>query len=479
VVLRSARLDREVIPRLTTAHNFTLRSLGLYRFLCALQQQGVTPGLAWSWGPLESAPALPRVVSGRVVLARARWNLSRSEIKSLADSDATHQFAAVQQWRERRRLPRYVALADSDNELVVDLDNVLSIDAFVHLVKGRDGARLEELFPPPDELCVQGTEGRFVHELIVPFVKSSVTPPSPPMRPAVTVRRQFPPGSEWLYAKLYTGPGIADRLLVDTIRPLVSTALASGAADGWFFIRYADPEPHVRLRLHGDPLRLTGELLPRLTDSLAPLVEDGRVARWQLDTYTREVERYGGAQGIVLAEQLFCLDSECVLAMLDSTPGDEGLAWRWKLATCGVDLLLDALGLDLKEKCDWARQQRDAFAHEFRADGRLKQQLGDKFRAERGGLGDLWQLARSPAAAQYPALEALHRRGERLGALTHELRALDREGQLDVPIQDLAASYAHMHVNRLLRSAHRFQELTIYDLLDRIYRSQRAVSGTG
>ena len=407
VVLRSARLDREVIPRLTTAHNFTLRSLGLYRFLCALQQQGVIPGLAWSWGPLDSAPALPRVVSGRVVLARACWNLTRSEIKALADADPTHQFAAVQRWRERRRLPRYVALADSDNELVVDLDNVLSIDAFVHLVKGRDGARLEELFPPPDEQCVQGPEGRFVHELIVPFVKSAI--PTQPgtlltssASPTPTLRRQFPPGSEWLYAKLYTGPGIADRLLVDTLRPLVSTAVAGGAADGWFFIRYADPDPHVRLRLHGDPRRLTGELLPRLADSLAPLLEDGRVARWQLDTYVREVERYGGAQGIVLAEQLFCLDSECVLAMLDSTPGDDGLAWRWKLATCGVDLLLDGLGLDLTAKCAWARQQRDAFAHEFRADGRLKQQLGEKFRVERSGLADLWQLARSSAARTVP-----------------------------------------------------------------------------
>jgi lantibiotic biosynthesis protein len=479
VVLRSARLDREVVPRLTTAHNFTLRSLGLYRFLCALQQQGVTPGLAWSWGPLESAPFLPRVVSGRLVLARACWNLTRSAMKSIVDARGTHQFAVAQQVRQRLRLPRYVALADGDNELVVDLDNVLSVDAFVHLLKGRDQARLEELFPEPDELCVQGPKGRFVHELIVPFVKTSVVSAAAPMRPAAPVRRQFPPGSEWLYAKLYTGRGIADRLLVDTLRPLIDNAVACGVADGWFFIRYADPEPHVRLRLHGDPLRLTSEFLPHLAASLEPLVEGGRVARWQLDTYVREVERYGGAQGIALAEQLFCLDSECVLAMLESTPGDDGLNWRWKLAMCGVDLLLDGLGLDLQDKCDWARQRRDAFAHEFRADGHLKQQLGDKFRAERGGLGELWRLARGPAAGQYPALEALHRRGERLAPVAEDLRALDRDGQLGVPIQDLAASYAHMHVNRLLRSAHRFQELTMYDLLDRIYRSQRALGGAG
>src|SRR6185295_7783108 len=40
VRLRSERLGREVIPRLTCAHNFSRRSLGLYRFLCALQLEG-------------------------------------------------------------------------------------------------------------------------------------------------------------------------------------------------------------------------------------------------------------------------------------------------------------------------------------------------------------------------------------------------------------------------------------------------------
>src|SRR5439155_251840 len=52
IVLRSRRLGREVIPRLTTAHNHSGRGLGVYRFLCALQSQQVTPGITWDWGPL-------------------------------------------------------------------------------------------------------------------------------------------------------------------------------------------------------------------------------------------------------------------------------------------------------------------------------------------------------------------------------------------------------------------------------------------
>jgi thiopeptide-type bacteriocin biosynthesis protein len=481
VVLRSARLGCEVLPRLTTAHNFSLRSLGIYRFLCTLQQQGTLGGLGWSWGPLDTAPFLPRVVIGRLVLARACWNVAAAELKPLGEARGAAQFAAVQAWRAERGLPRYVALADFDNELVVDLDNVLSIEAFLHLVKGRDRVRLVELFPPPDALCVRGPEGRFVHELVIPFVKVAAarTPAEPAPATSSAVRRRFPPGSEWLYAKLYTGPATADRVLTETVRPVVEEVARAGLAAGWFFIRYADPDPHLRLRFHGDPRRLAAELLPMLEAAVAPLVEDGRVWRVQLDTYLREVERYGGDAGILLAERLFHLDSECALSVLESVPGDEGLDWRWKLALCGVDLLLDALGLDLAERRDWARGRRSAFAREFRADGRLNRQLGEKYRSERQGLAELRDLAYSEGGLEYPAVRALRRRTEGLAEIAGELRALEQTGRLGTTVPDLAASYAHMHVNRMLRSAHRFQELAVYDLLDRLYLAQSARGGGG
>jgi len=47
-----------------------------------------------------------------------------------------------------------------------------------------------------------------------------------------------------------------------------------------------------------------------------------------------------------------------------------------------------------------------------------------------------------------------------------ELRELSQSGRLPVTLTE-AASYAHMHVNRLLRSAQRAQALVLYELLDR------------
>ena len=50
-------------------------------------------------------------------------------------------------------LPRYVALRDADNELPVDLENILSIEAVVDVLKTRGQATLVEMFPACEELC--------------------------------------------------------------------------------------------------------------------------------------------------------------------------------------------------------------------------------------------------------------------------------------------------------------------------------------
>ena len=369
VVLRSRRLDREVLPRLTTAHNFGYRTLGLYRFLGALAAQGVASSLRWTWGPLAGAPFLPRVTAGRLVLARAQWTLRGDELTDLP----------------RDRLPRLVVLTDGDNQLLCDLDEPMSVDALRHQLKGRDQATLVELLPGPDELCVTGPEGRFVHELVVPFVRTPdrSSPPRdshPTTRiPSPTVRRRFPPGSEWLYAKLFTGTASADGVLVDAVRPLVDGCLADGLADSWFFVRYGDDGWHVRLRLHGD----AAAMLPRLHDAMAPLLADGRVWRVQLDTYEREVERYGGDAGMQLSETVFRHDSDAVTDLLALTVGDEGLDARWRLALVGTDRLLDDLGFTLAEKLEWADARRREFGAEFRADAGLHRQLGRRYRAER------------------------------------------------------------------------------------------------
>jgi thiopeptide-type bacteriocin biosynthesis protein len=475
IVLRSRRLGREVIPRLTTAHNHAGHGLGVYRFLCALQCQQVTPGITWDWGPLGQAPFLPRVVSGRVILSRARWNLAESDLAAFREPRGASQFAAVQRLRERHRMPRYVALADGDNELAADLDNVLSIEALAHEVRGRTSASFVEMVPGPDQLCASGPEGPFTHQVIVPFARSSPQPPPrSPGRPAATsCARRFPPGSEWLYLKLFTGPATADQVL-RRAAGAVGSSLQAGGADQWFFIRYADPDWHLRLRIHGAPDKLLHETLPLLHRVMAPLLETGQLWRVQLDTYEREVERYGGEAGIGLAERVFHADSEAVLAIAGQLTGDAGAELRWRVALRGIDLLFDDLGLTLEQKRDIAAQARHGYGSEFGAGGDFSRRVSRRYRTERASVEALLDPHQDPPAELALSIRALHERSTALAPATQELRALADAGQLSVDLPELAMSLAHMHVNRMLRSAQRAQELVLYELLGRAYSSQAA-----
>lgn len=479
IVLRSERLGKEVIPRLTSAHNFSRGSLGVYRFLCMLQTQGNLGGIGWSWGALDGAPFLPRVTCGRLVLSRASWWMTKEEIEALAKTKGAERFKAVQEWRGKRNLPRLIALADADNELLVDLDNVLSIETFLDVVEDRDRARLLEFYPGPDELPAQGPEGRFVHELVVPFVRKprgtqAARPQGSGRIEAAPIRRSFPPGTEWLYAKLYTGTATADVLLRDVLAPVVREILDAGAADSWFFIRYGDPEWHLRLRFHGDSTRLVTQVFPRLQAAVAPLVDEGRVWRIQLDTYEREVERYGGPEGIAWAERLFHADSEAVLAILEMLEGDEGADFRWRITLRGIDMLLDDLGFDPAVKLKVLSGMRESFTREFGGGKGLRVQLDQRLRSERRSLFSLLDSANDQESPMAPALEVLHQRSERNAPIVAELKRLESEGKLTSSLAEMAPSYVHMHVNRMIRSAARAHELVLYDFLYQLLESRAA-----
>lgn len=494
IVLRSRRLAREVIPRLTSAHNYAHGGLGVYRFLCALQHQGVVPGVTWDWGPLRRVPFLPRVVSGRALLSRAMWNLGEPDLAAFALPRGAAQFLAVRQLRARLGLPRYVALADTDNELLTDLDNVLCVESLAHQVRRRASARVVEFLPRPDQLAVSGPQGHFTHQVVVPFVRSAPRPgPSGPVsdltrsrdlarqttagRPTRTLarapaERRFPPGSEWLYVKLFTGQATADQVLL-LAAPLLAASLAAGSIDSWHFVRYGDPDWHVRLRLHGPAGVLLGEMMPRLTDLAEPLLRTGQLWRIQLDTYEREVERYGGDLAIGYAERVFHADSEAVVAIMRELPGDAGADLRWRLALRGIDQLFRDLGLTLAQRRAIARRAAQGYRREFGTGGEFQRAVGARFRQHRaalevlfGGDGDLpGQIAN--------CVRALDLRSAAIAKAASQIRAVAGTGA-GQGLPELAMSFAHMHANRLLRSAQRAQELVLYEMLDRLYASRAA-----
>lgn len=172
LVLRSKKLNKKILPRLTSAHNYYSDTLPIYRFLCDMQHQGNRTTFGVGWGELEEhLDYRPRIRYDNSILSLASWRVRQDEIiafSQLSDVDLVNNVTA---WRMKRNIPLTALLAEGDNELFIDFHSICSIRAFLSAVKKRPVFQLLEFIFAQDELIVKGTDGEYLNECIVAFYK--------------------------------------------------------------------------------------------------------------------------------------------------------------------------------------------------------------------------------------------------------------------------------------------------------------------
>ena len=481
IQIYSQRHGRRIIPRLTSAHAYPYPHLApVYRFLCYLQHQGNSP-VSFSWGLLERFDFLPRLRVGKTILSTARWKLTAGDIENVSTPKGQRRFISVQELRCRLNLPRWIEFEESDHSLVIDLDNPLSVDSFVHVLSRCKSAIIRELYPGHDSLCVRSDQGSFQHELTIPFVRRQpvTAEGSGPLCGKSITRydrstRVYPPLSDWLYLKLYAGRSGLELILTTFAARLIKSELYDRLIAQWFYIRYSDPEPHLRIRFLTKS-NVVPDLVGLINQLLRSELASGILRRLQFDTYEREIERYGGVEGMVLAEELFCEDSRAAINILQIIDQHSNPDLQWRATLIGIDHLLSDFGLDLEAKCAAMEHMRDAFYSEFRVTPAEKGQISTRFRRERTML----QRLVGPPGAGLPTelhnvLQIFEIRSCHVRDIVVRYRELLSRGLLKVSMDDLLISFVHMQVNRLISSSPRLHEMILYDFLFRIYYGRRA-----
>jgi lantibiotic biosynthesis protein len=472
VVLRSLSLARRVIPYSTTALNPMWVSLPAARFLLSIAGQHSPALFSWSWDPFGDAAALPRVTRGRTVLALRRWNATAADFADVAAGTDAAGFRRLQEWRLRRDMPRVVGFDHPKSRLTVDFGNALSVEAFLDSTKGLEILSFVET-PTAERSLVQGPDGHYAHELVVPFVLERKDTPARPRRrapkPVMESRRRFAPGTEWLYAKLYGPVAAADRVLVDHVGPLAQELRQARLIDRWFFIRYSDPARHLRVRFRGRPRELS-ELLAAFHEATAPALDQGLVYRISLDTYEREIERYGGLAGAELMEQVAEADSDAVIETLRH-PLDA--MQRRHVAVASLAALYADADLPLERRHACSVCLRTNWTPPRASLGAV---LGVAERSERGQVEAVVAALNrgEPDDESERRVRALRERSHALVPILGRLRSLDDEGVLEQPFEDVICSLAHMSVNRLLKRGGNRDELRVHDALARLYAGQMA-----
>lgn len=277
------------------------------------------------------------------------------------------------------------------------------------------------------------------------------------------MKREFCLGSEWLYYKIYTGVQTADLLLWEEFAPIIEELKGQKVIVKWFFIRYNDPDSHLRLRF----LVTKPEAIAAIISSFHPVFEkllvNHLVWKVQTDTYKRELERYGEAT-MVNSETLFGYHSELIVAYLEYKPNFE-VATQLLFGLFTIHHFLESFQLSMSEKHELMRRLQMNFKKEFNADAITNKELDTQYRKREVQItAVLLGKTDPPFKALTPLIET------KIAAIA--LLSSNIKIQVEIPLFDFLSSHIHMMVNRQFTSRQRQYELLIYDHLYRFYKTQ-------
>lgn len=455
------------------------------KFLSMLAEYQAAPLSHFSWEMYHDFPFLPRLQIGRTLLSFARWNIYSPLHMQAFDLTSPENFiSSLARWREYWDVPRYVYLSqenavEREKRLLLDLTNPVhaeEVRAFLRLYpEQKVRPFLEEAIPGPEHAWLQGPGGHYLAEFVVSLARKTTEPTedgqaqpekNTPLSSSSSLTdldamRFHAPGSEWLFVKLYCSPILQDDLITDSIWTFVHNMREKDLITEWFFVRYIDPDPHIRLRFHGDAQVLLHKLLPDICRWANLLMTKGYCTKFSFDTYEREIERYGGSQGMLAAETLFSADSIAVVDMLHLFRQQQLDLNIYLLAIYSINDLLASLNLSLplRSRCFSRSITRQ------KATGKIYRLQNSQMRAL---LGDPHYLRQRRGGTELA--EILASRRERLGGSAQQLSDLFNQGMEEERLWKIYRNFVHMHCNRLLGMDGRAEQM-ILELLLRTWTS--------
>jgi thiopeptide-type bacteriocin biosynthesis protein len=279
-----------------------------------------------------------------------------------------------------------------------------------------------------------------------------------------TPRLKFPPGSEWLYIKIYGGPQALEDWLINSFMRRLSVWRNSGLVKQFHFIHYIDPDYHLRMRLLLSDEIHTGTILQAIQLSCRELLDEDLIWKIEIGTYEPEYERYG-VERMPIIERWFEIDSLFWLREIEQMLVDDHDIW--KRVVLSIDFLLDDFETALDNKIQIISKLKDASGSYFSLTRSMKGQLDEKYRK----LSD--EVDKLLINDEEIRDESLSMRSVEAKIIINQIQESFESLEL-LFASNLLPDLIHMSLNRAFRTKHRLQELVVYDFLGRYYESRKA-----
>ena len=402
----------------------------------------------------------PRIVYKNVIIRPETWVISKDILNVI--NEGREEFSKkFNRFRQKWNIPRYVLLTELDNRLLLDLENPLHVNEIYTIIKKENDrvVKLAEVSCNFDEYAAKDKNGyHYVTEVVVPFVLSNNNVESKSNRideyiltssdveknalQVTTDERLLIPGQDdWFYFKLY-GYSKRTNELISYLYDKLENLIVGHKAKQYFFIRYSDPDQHLRVRVRSEK-DMKFVVFDELINLFLQFRNAGLISEVVIDTYEREIVRYGGTELIEAAEKYFFYDSRTVMKIIYMQQLKKE---KFNLEYIGVSFIamaMEAFRLPLKEKEELLSSisNQSLYRKEFQQD---RKNLIDAV-----NWANQWEKIRNKVNYPYvyDYLEELY---VPLKQYADAVYQVDQEGNLTNTVENIMRSIIHMFCNRFV-----------------------------
>lgn len=295
----------------------------------------------------ENFTYIPEIRYENIVVSSEKWKISNYSLNLKNKTDYDEFIKRFMELKEKLFISDKVYYTISDNRLLLDLKKEKYLKLLFDYYKKGLYVELEKA--DNAEYITYNENDQHNTEVVIPFIKSGnkdcIDLNYKEINKNNTKNQMtFLPFDTWLYFKLY-GPLDRQNELIEYLNNFIKS---STNIEEFYFMRYLDPKPHIRIRFKGNK-----DILYKISNEVNSLGEDLKerriISNLVIDTYIPEVERYGGENLISYAENIFFEDSKVVMEAIANLDIEKE---KEKYGVISVLHYLESFNLNFEEQFD-------------------------------------------------------------------------------------------------------------------------------
>ena len=441
---KSKRLNKLLNISANNMLNFSY-SPNAYRFLreiCIDQKLIFSPDIG---NVIDVLPYVPTLKYKKTILLPAQFKIN-FDVLNLNEKCCFEEFKlSFIQWSEYYEL-KFIHITNGDNYLLINIQNSYHLQIlfsemkklqFQYLILSDANYLSSQLWFRENNEC-------YLSEIVIPMINTETNVNA---NLAKITNNHYTkisdqdrlkyPGSEWIYIKIYGNEYRQDEFIAYYLRPLVTKIFKDGLVSKFHFIRYFDRDFHFRVRFKVVNITKIAEFMSILNEWFSELKINGIMSKVSIDTYEREIERYGGIKFIDIAEDIFFQDSMTVIEDIFSILNIDTSHDRVCIAVNNILCYLNSFVDNIDDQINF-------FGNPFKYN-----KYSNEFRERTVEL-----MSKVENNFQYPSINTSINTSIRLFRERYRETQLYKNTELTNNIDNILDSFIHMHCNRMFGINH-------------------------